>query len=121
MLSVLGLLMLWQAGKAGQGGLIGLLHDPVSADADHSGSISAQEAIMLGVALALDGFGAGFGAALAGFSPFATGLSVAVVKVIFVYAGLGLGRMARGLPIKQFKIIPGLIILALGLLKIILV
>ena len=122
LLIFLGLFMLWQTGMAGeQGGLMGLLKDPVRADADHSGSISAQEAIILGLALALDGFRAGFGAALAGFSPVATGLAVAVVKVIFVSVGLALGRIARSLPLKHFRILPGLIILALGVLKIILV
>lgn len=120
LLIVLGIFMLWQNGKAGeQGGLMGLLNDPVRADVDHSGGISAREAIILGVALALDGFGAGFGAALAGFSPIATGLAVAVVKVIFVSIGLALGRFARSLPLKDIKILPGLIILALGVLKII--
>lgn len=122
LLIFLGLFMLWQASKVGeQGGLMGLLHDPLRADVDHSGSISAQEAIMLGIALALDGFGAGFGAALAGFSPVASGLAVAAVKIIFVSAGLELGRIARSLPLKHIRILPGLIILALGVMKIILV
>jgi putative sporulation protein YtaF len=121
LLILLGLFLLWQAGKgAEQGGLMGLVHDPALADTDHSGSISAREAVMLGIALALDGFGAGFGVALAGFSPAATGLAVAVVKVAFVSAGLRLGQMARSMPLKKIKALPGLIIMVLGLLKIIL-
>lgn len=121
LLILLGLFLLLQAGKGEeQGGLMGLVHNPARADADHSGSISAREAIILGVPLALDGFGAGFGAALAGFSPAATGLAVAVVKIIFVSAGLKLGQMARSLPLKEIKALPGLIIMVLGVLKIIL-
>lgn len=115
-----GLLMVWHLGKEeDKGGLLGLLNEPSQADADHSGSISAREAVILGLALALDGFGAGFGAALAGFSPLATGLAVAVTKILFVSSGCKLGYMASGTQIaQQIKVLPGLIIIGLGVLKI---
>lgn len=120
LLICLGLFMLFQArGMGKQGGLLGLLSDPSKADADHSGSISAREAIFLGTALALDGFGAGFGAALAGFSPGLTGLAAAVTNVVFISAGLWLGWMAsEALSLKFIRFLPGMIILILGVLKV---
>lgn len=116
-----GLLMLWQSrGNNQRSGLLGLLDDPVLADADHSGILSAKEAAILGVALAMDGFGAGFGAALAGFPPLITGISVAAAKIIMVGFGVHLGHLASGHFIfKYVKALPGLIICALGILKII--
>ena len=78
------------------------------------------EAAVLELALALDGFGAGFGAAMAGYSPLVT-----------VVGGAGQGRScqpgaARGRRLTAFaltrhlQVLPGLIILALGLMKFIL-
>ena len=120
LLIILGLFMSWQAWRGqDQGGLLGLRTNPLRADADQSGSISCQEALVLGAALALDGFAAGFGAALAGYNPWLTGLAVAVTNVIFVKAGLRLGWMAAVLARKQILIIPGFLIVVLGVLKII--
>ena len=49
------------------GVVIQILRSPSKADMDNSGSISTQEAMWLGIALSLDAFGAGLGAALLGF------------------------------------------------------
>jgi putative sporulation protein YtaF len=69
-----------------------VLQDPLLADSDNSGAISAGEAILLGVTLALDALAAGFGAAMMGISPAAASLAVAVSKFVFVSAGLYLGK-----------------------------
>lgn len=117
-LVLLGTFMLWQAGKGKErGGLLGLRQDPSLADSDHSGSLSGQEAAVLGIALALDGFSAGFGAALAGFSPGLTGLAVVMANIAFVSIGLKLGQMVSGLALKNILLLPGLIILLLGAMK----
>ncbi len=79
------------------------------------------EAAVLGLALALDGFGAGFGAAMAGYSPLVTGLLVALVKVAFVSLGQRAGRRLTAFALtRHLQVLPGLIILALGLMKFIL-
>jgi len=116
----LGLWMLWQLrGAKSRVGLLGLLDNPSRADSDQSGSISAKEALVLGIALALDAFSAGFGAALAGFPPLITGLTVAVAQVVLVALGSELGDLASGTKwIKHINVFPGLIICILGLLKI---
>ena len=49
--------------------VINILKKPMVADFDKSGTITGVEAFMLGLALSLDSFGAGIGAAMLGFSP----------------------------------------------------
>lgn len=72
----------------------GLLKQPEAADLDHSGTLSAGEALLLGSALAADAFAAGFGAALIG-SPFVpTVLAVGLVKLALVPLGAAFGRVA---------------------------
>lgn len=71
-----------------------LLKRPEEADLDHSGTLSAVEALLLGSALAADAFAAGFGAALIG-SPFLpTVFAVGLVKMILVPLGAVFGRVA---------------------------
>lgn len=63
--------------------VIRILRTPSSADIDKSGSISGFEAMWLGIALSLDAFGAGLGAALLGFSPVWTALVIALFSGTF--------------------------------------
>lgn len=49
--------------------VISILKTPTKADFDRSGTITGLEAVMLGIALSLDAFGAGLGAAMLGYSP----------------------------------------------------
>lgn len=93
-----------------------VLRDPLLADSDNSGAISAGEAMLLGVTLALDALGAGFGAAMMSISPTAASLAVAVSNFVFVSAGLYLGRRyaddSREMKAAAFS---GLILVVLGL------
>lgn len=47
--------------------VIHILRKPTSADIDRSGTINGMEAVLLGIALSIDAFGAGIGAAILGF------------------------------------------------------
>ena len=49
--------------------MIQILRKPTVADFDKSGTISAGEALLLGIALSVDSFGAGIGASLLGMHP----------------------------------------------------
>lgn len=69
-----------------------LLKEPEKADFDCSGEIGGKEAVFLGVALAMDAFGAGFGAAMMGFNPFITSAAVGLSKLILLSFGIYLGR-----------------------------
>ncbi|MFV8830469.1 sporulation membrane protein YtaF [Alkalihalobacterium sp. APHAB7] len=95
--------------------VIRILRKPMEADIDKSGTITGREAILLGVALSLDAFGAGIGAALIGFSPWLMALTVAVMSASFVTFGMKSGyRFSDTYLMKKFSFIPGLLLIILG-------
>ncbi|NHM26131.1 sporulation membrane protein YtaF [Desulfofundulus sp. TPOSR] len=100
------------------GVMVQVLREPHRADLDRSGVISAGEAILLGLALALDAFGAGFAFSMLGFDLVLTALLVGAGHIITTYAGLlagrGFGATALG---RQFSALPGYILILLGLFK----
>lgn len=95
-----------------------LLKQPIEADFDKSGNISGIEVFFLGVALAMDAFGAGFGAALSGSKPLLTASLVGISKFILLSAGMVLGRRLNQIPWQGILIlIPGIIFLFIGLMN----
>lgn len=98
-----------------------ILMKPERADIDHSGVISTHEALFLGVALALDAFGAGIGASMLGYSPFLTTVLIASMSGIFVYSGIQIGLiLAKNKYLQQMTFIPPLLLIILGVLNILL-
>lgn len=98
--------------------VIQILKEPSAADLDASGTINAMEAFFLGLALAMDALGAGFGAAMAGFKPLMTPLIVGAVKFIFVSSGDYLGRRyAPGWLGSKAAILPGWVLILLGIMN----
>lgn len=98
------------------GVVIQIIKEPTKADLDHSGVISGKEALLLGVALAMDALGAGFGAAMAGFKPLITPLVVGGVKFCLVGLGVKLGRsFIAGWLGDRAAAIPGWVLIFLGL------
>lgn len=92
---------------------------PGKADLDSSGAISANEALLLGSALALDAFGAGLGAAIIGYSPFLTAILVALMSGTFVFCGLKLGNLlSKNKQMQKMTFIPPLLLIALGIYNI---
>jgi putative sporulation protein YtaF len=75
--------------------LKGIILEPQRADLDDSGSINIGEAFLLGLALACDAFGAGFGVALTGFNPWLTSLMVGISKFFLISLGLFCGHLSR--------------------------
>lgn len=138
-LMLIGLWILFQALREGKGGrfeqeeeaqtvvqirirslgvMIQVLREPYLADLDRSGIISAREAIVLGLALAMDAFGAGFAVSMLGFDHVHTALVVGLGHMVLTYAGLlanrGFGTTWLG---RQFSALPGCILIMLGLFK----
>ncbi|MDP3486933.1 MAG: sporulation membrane protein YtaF [Bacillota bacterium] len=100
---------------ASLGLVIRVWHDPLLADSDKSGGINSGEAIVLGVALALDAFGAGLGAAMTGLPPFLTAMSIGLSKFILVKLGLCAGGSLAGIiSPKIMSLLPGLLLIVLG-------
>lgn len=97
--------------------IIKILREPTKADLDASGSISNYEAIFLGLALALDALGAGFGAALTGFNPILVPVVVALTKYVFVSTGNLMGARFANLLNNRTAYLPGLILVLLGVVK----
>jgi putative sporulation protein YtaF len=96
--------------------LSGMLRDPELADLDRSGVITGKEAMVLGVALAMDAFAAGFGAAMMGFIPIFTSLAVGITKLVLITAGLYLGnRYSRSMSGEKAAVFAGLALMILGI------
>jgi putative sporulation protein YtaF len=99
--------------------VIKILQKPMSADFDKSGAITGIEAFMLGLALSLDAFGAGIGAAMLGFSPYYLALTVAIMSSLFVFMGLRVGVLFSNSGWAQkCSFIPGILLIILGIWKI---
>lgn len=96
--------------------IIQILKEPSSADFDRSGEIGIKEAVFLGLALAMDAFGAGIGIAMAGYNILFTAVCVGVLKFILVGTGLLLGRKVENEHWQHLSsVLTGLILLALGI------
>lgn len=98
--------------------VIQILEKPLAADFDESGTITGIEALVLGLALSLDAFGAGVGAALLGYPPLATAVFVAFMSSVFVLTGMKCGRMFSKMTwIEKLSFFPGCLLILLGLFK----
>ncbi|RLQ97974.1 sporulation membrane protein YtaF [Falsibacillus albus] len=101
------------------GVVIQILKKPTSADFDKSGTITGVEALMLGVALSLDAFGAGFGAAMLGYSPLILSVTVALMSMLFVTSGMKIGSIFSHVSwVQRMSFLPGLLLILIGILKI---
>lgn len=98
--------------------VIQILREPSRADLDHSGTISPREAVLLGLALALDAFAAGFAVSMLGFEILPTALIVGLGHFVLTYLGLqaGMGALVSGVS-RKISALPGFILITLGLLK----
>ncbi|UPK45861.1 manganese efflux pump [Paenibacillus pabuli] len=100
------------------GVVIQILRSPSKADMDNSGSISVQEAMWLGIALSLDAFGAGLGAALLGFPTLWTALVIALFSGAFLSLGMKVGlRFAALRWMKRLSVLPALLLMIMGIMK----
>ncbi|MFC0216198.1 MntP/YtaF family protein [Paenibacillus chartarius] len=98
--------------------VVQILRTPMAADVDKSGNISVSEAMLLGIALSLDSFGAGIGAGLIGFSPALTSIVIAVASGTFIAAGLKVGlKYAETDWMRRLAYLPGCVLIAMGIMK----
>ncbi len=97
-----------------------MTREPGAADVDQSGTLSAREAFWLGVALAADAFGAGFGAVLVGFNPVLTAAAVGITKLLLVPAGVLVGRSFSARYLSNFApLLSGLMLFLLGVMALV--
>ncbi|WP_042426808.1 sporulation membrane protein YtaF [Geomicrobium sp. JCM 19039] len=106
----------WEFKKLGL--VIQILKKPTVADMDNSGSIGVKESVLLGIALSLDAFGAGFGAAILGYSMIWFALLVSVMCVSFLILGKKSGRkLANVMMFEKLAFVPGLLLICIGLIN----
>lgn len=98
--------------------VIHILKKPMSADFDKSGTITGVEAVMLGLALSLDSFGAGIGAVMLGYSPGYLALAVAFLSSLLVFLGIKLGSYLSQIKwLQRFTFLPGILLIIIGVWK----
>lgn len=101
---------------ARNGGVIGrILEDPATADFDRSQTIGLLEAVVLGIALAMNAFAGGFDAGVTHLNLWGTTCFVTVFSFILLGLSAYLGRRyaARALGDKA-TLIAGVLLLAIG-------
>ncbi|MCM3145440.1 sporulation membrane protein YtaF [Brevibacillus sp. MER 51] len=100
------------------GVMIQILKDPSKADADRSGHIMGWEAVMLGLALSLDAFGAGISLTFLGYSPLLVALCIAVMSALLLVIGIGLGRRAgKARWLTRLTWLPPILLICIGVAK----
>lgn len=100
------------------GVVISILQKPTDVDFDKSGTITGIEALVLGIALSLDAFGAGIGAAMIGISPFILAASIGLMSSIFIWSGLQSGKiLSKSKLVKNLSFLPGVLLIIIGILK----
>lgn len=98
--------------------VIQVLFEPLQADLDSSGCISAREAMLLGTALAMDAFGAGFAIALSGLHTALVPLFVVTGLFLMVSLGLVFGRRVLKTNGHKVNLLPGCLLILIGMFRI---
>ncbi|WP_026569736.1 MULTISPECIES: sporulation membrane protein YtaF [Sediminibacillus] len=99
--------------------VIEILKKPMAADFDKSGNITGIEALLLGLALSVDSFGAGIGAAMLGFAPLLAAGGIGATTGIFLAGGLKSGYLfSYWRWLQRLTFLPGLILIVIGIIKI---
>ncbi len=98
--------------------VIQVLREPQRADIDNSGVISFQEALLLGLALALDAFAAGFVFSMLKINLLLTVFIIGGGLIFLIYLGLYCGKfLSATIFSRHFLILPGFILIFLGFLN----
>ncbi len=92
---------------------------PDRADLDCSGELSAKEAIILGLVLSADVFGAGVGASLIGLPILFTSLAAGAAQFLLIPLGAECGRLMSDLiPFRMTSLWAGCLLILVGLINI---
>ena len=100
--------------------IINIMVDPEAVDFDHSKSISAGEAVMLGFALGLDNMAATFAASLLGVLPLYTPVVMGLLQMLLIAGGIYLGALVLPQSFsKRFPYLSGIILVLIGLFRLV--
>lgn len=96
--------------------VIRILKQPHLIDIDNSGIISGNEALLLGLALSVDALTAGIAISLLGYRILNTAVCIGAGQFLFLNCGaLGGKQLEKAGILKSLAILPGLILIVLGL------
>ncbi|MGN1402573.1 MAG: sporulation membrane protein YtaF [Bacillus sp. (in: firmicutes)] len=97
---------------------INILRKPMEVDMDRSGTITGMEAVLLGIALSLDAFAAGLGAAMIGFSPIVLACCIGLMSSLFIKAGMTFGsKLSSYSSLDRLSFLPGVLLILIGIIK----
>ena len=100
--------------------LVKIINNKREADLDRSGVISNKEACYLGLALSLDTFGVGIGAALLQLDLLVGSIAVGAGAAFSLALGLYLGsKMGEKIGYDKMRALPGMILIVIGICRII--
>lgn len=98
--------------------IIQILRDPAQADADRSGHIMGWEAVLLGLALSLDAFGAGISLTFLGYSPLVVSACVAAASAVLLLVGIRVGgKVGQNRWLSRLTWLPPILLICIGLVK----
>ncbi|MBL4937131.1 sporulation membrane protein YtaF [Clostridium sp. YIM B02515] len=93
-----------------------IMDDPEKIDKDKSGIIDTREALVLGLALAVNNIGMGIGASITGINLWITSLLTFIFSFVFIPLGIFLGQKYFSNLIGKFaSILSGIIIICLAI------
>ncbi|ERI92820.1 putative sporulation protein YtaF [Clostridiales bacterium oral taxon 876 str. F0540] len=93
-----------------------IMDDPEKFDKDNSGIIDTKEALVLGLALAVNNIGMGIGASITGINIWITSLLTFIFSFVFIPLGIFLGQKYFSSLIGKFaSILSGIIIICLAI------
>lgn len=96
-----------------------VMDDPGLADRDYSGDISLKESILLGIALAVNCLGTGFGAGMTGVNVFILTAAVIVFSLVTISLGALIGRRwAAKFLGDRATVVSGLLLFMVGIYQI---
>lgn len=98
--------------------IVQILKEPLAADRDSSGVIDPKESVLLGIALGLDAFAAGFGAGMSGFSWAIVPLVAAFCPLLLLAGSLLGGLIRESRALRKCYALPGAVLVVIGLLKV---
>ncbi len=98
---------------------IQILRHPAAGDRDQSGVIEAGEALLIGFALSLDSIGASFASAISGMTAWYIPFLIGLTQLLFLNIGLRVGHCSTriGKYTKVFDVLPGTLIMLLGIFR----
>jgi putative Mn2+ efflux pump MntP len=114
-LIVVGLWVLFQTWRSTGRHLVAAPNASVATDVHHRGNISPSEAVMLGLALAIDSLAAGLGAGMTGFDPRWLPPMVGVATWLSLGAVSFLSSRITWQLHGRWSMLPGAVLMALGL------